>query len=143
MTTVLACTLRFVPRFYLDKSSFDSGFALNRLNCPVKVDCVHQLVPNFSFIGAKVHISSTRIQVICSDGKSFETKAAVTTSSSGFSAEAVQLLEHAKECLQRCKTLETCVSQHESNSESLFPIIVSRRPSNATLSKGSAALGRR
>ena len=88
-----------------------------------------------------MHISANKTHIICTDGKMFELKAPLSAANHSLSTEAVQLMEHAKECSQRCKKLETCVTQlqHESETDSLFPIIVSRRPSNASSLKEKTA----
>lgn len=82
--------------------------------------------------GAKVHISTLRTQIICVDGKMFELNASSSATKHGLTDQAVRLMEHAKECLQRCKKLEACVTQleNETDNDTLFPIIVSRRPSS-------------
>ena len=77
-------------------------------------------------------MSSSRTNIICADGKMFELKAPISASSHGLSDEVVQLIQHAEDCLQRCKRVESCITQlhHETGGDSLFPIIVSRRPWN-------------
>ena len=75
----------------------------------------------------------------------FELKASQCANDSGLTDEAVRLVEHARECLQRCKRLETCVSQlqHEAENDSLFPIIVSRRPPSVGSHKEKSVNGAR
>eukprot|EP00794_Sanderia_malayensis_P006890 gene6890-7668_t len=87
--------------------------------------------------GTKVFISSSsKSRVISSSGKSYEI---ASLKDQSVPHQLHHMLQHAKECLERCKQLEDCIDSLPCDKQALFPLTVSRRPS-AQLPLSKAAL---
>ncbi len=102
---------------------------------------------HFSFLklflikGAKVYLSSTgSTRIICCSGESYDIK---SDEERGLPDDVRDLLQHTKQCFQRCKELESCVDSLQCDQISVFPLTVSRRPAMQNTNKDGSNLAAR